>query len=323
MKNSIYAVCYHKMKKKRINRQSLSHNQAMEHKNETQNEFTKGDVALQNKDGVLISAKEAVEYCEYKKQKKRADIRSAICRSEGVLCDNGEAKKICERAVKHRQVAVRMSPSALEYVRPWVKTSGVRVDCFIGGNGETLSKVKAYEMKCALKLGAKELTVVLSPSMLADGRYGGIRKELKRLRRVAGRAILKACVQKSCPPERLAKISKICSELGVDYLSLPLYDGCERAKSGLSGKCRLEIFGVETLTEYQRLISAGVDRIVTKNVEEISSQWLKEVDKIVFSNLVDRVQEEMPIAEKKEAKERENQEEKSVIEQVENKENNA
>ena len=34
----------------------------MEHKNETQNGFTKGDFALQNKDGVVISAKEAAEY---------------------------------------------------------------------------------------------------------------------------------------------------------------------------------------------------------------------------------------------------------------------
>ena len=255
----------------------------MESKQENQNGLTKGAAALgTEQDGVVISTKEAAEYCEYKKQRKRADIRSAMLKSEGVITENGEAKKICDRAVKYRQAAVRMTPSALEYVRPWVAASGVKVDCLIGGDGETLSKVKAYEAKCALRLKAQELTVTVSPSMLAECRYGGIKKELKRLRRASGKAVLKARLGQRISAERLARVSKICAEVGVDYLSLPFYEGCERAKSGLSGGCRLEIFGVESLDEYRVLSAAGVERIVTERVEEIQSAWLKEVDKIAF-----------------------------------------
>ncbi len=268
----------------------------------------------QTKDGVVISTKEAAEYCEYKKQRKRADIRSAILKSEGILTDSGEAKKICDRAVKYRQAAVRMTPSALEYVRPWVTASGIKADCLIGGDGETLSKVKAYEAKCALKLKAKELTVAISPSMLAECRYGGIRKELKRLRRVAGKAVLKARLDKRCSPERLARVSKICSDVGVDYLSLPLYDGCERAKSGLSGKCRLEVFGVETLAEYQKMARAGVERIVTDRVEEIQAEWLKEVEKIAFPNLADEVKKDVLLeGTKKESKREEEREDSDTV----------
>ena len=284
MSNSIYAACYHKIEKKGINGQSLSHNQAMENKKETQNELTKDAAFALNNEGVVLSTKEAAEYCEYKKQGKRAEIKGAMLKSEGVLADNGEAKKICERAVKYRQAAVRMTPLALEYVRPWVTASGVKVDCLIGGDGETLTKVKIYEAKCALRLKAKELTVTISPSMITGCRYGGIRKELKRLRRMAGKAILKARLSKRCSPERLAQVSKICSDVGIDYLSLPLYDGCERAKSGLSKKCRLEVFGVETLADYKRMASAGVERIVTERVEEIQAEWMKEVEKIAFPN---------------------------------------
>lgn len=298
MGNSIRGGCYHKIEKNGINGQALSHNQAMETKKETQNELTKGGTIPQNKEGVVISTKEAAEYCEYKKQRKRADIRNAILKSEGILTENGEAKKICDRAVRYRQAAVCMTPSVLEYVRPWVMASGIKADCLIGGDGETLSKVKVYEAKCALKLKAKELTVVLAPSMLAECRYGGIRKELKRLRRVAGKTVLKARLNKRCSPERLAQVSKICSSVGVDYLSLPLYDGCERAKAGLSGKCRLEVFGVETLAEYQKLARAGVERIVTDRVEEIQAEWLKEVEKIAFPALVSEGEKELERAEK-------------------------
>ena len=285
----------------------------MENRQDTQKDFTEESVRA--KDGVVISSREAAEYCEYKKQRKRADIRIAMLKSEGVLRDNGEAKKICDRAVKYRQAAVRMTPSSLEYVRPWVAASGVRVDCLIGGNGETLSKVKAYEAKCALKLKAKELTVMLSATMLAECRYTAIRKELKRLRRVAGKATLKARLEKRCAPERLARLSKICSEVGVDYLSLPFYDGCERAKAGLSGKCRLEIFGVESLEEYQKMSVAGVERIVTDRVEEIQAAWLKEVEKIVFPKLSDEIKRESVTTEtaQNEEKDERKQEEKTQI----------
>lgn len=303
--NSIGVVLYHKIEKKGINGKTLSHNQAMEHKQENQQEnqqeLTKGAILPQAQGGVVISTKEAAEYCEYKKQRKRADIRSAILKSEGVLAESGEAKKICERAVKYRQAAVRMTPTTLEYIRPWVQASGIKVDCLIGGNGETLSKVKAYEAKCALRLKAKELTVVLSPSMIAECRYAGVRKELKRLRRVAGKAVLKARLDRHCSAERLARVSKICSDVGVDYLSVPLYDGCERVQSGLSGKCRLEVFGVETLEEYRKLFASGVERIVTERVEEIQAEWLKEVEKIAFPKRLDErasaVKEELPMVE--------------------------
>ncbi len=283
----------------------MSHNQAMENKQETQQELTKGAVLPQNQGGVVISKKEAAEYCEYKKQRKRADIRSAILKSEGILTESGEAKKICERAVKYRQAAVRMTPTTLEYIRPWVATSGIKADCLIGGNGETLSKVKAYEAKCALKLKAQELTVALSPSMIAECRYAGVRKELKRLRRVAGKAVLKARLDARCSPERLARVSKICSDVGVDYLSVPLYDGCERVQSGLSGKCRLEVFGVETLEQYRKLVASGVERIVTERVEEIQAEWLKEVEKIAFPNRVEEsvkaIEREEPAVEQEKA----------------------
>ena len=237
---------------------------------------------MQNKDGVVISSKEAAEYCEYKRQRKRADIRSAMLKSEGVLAENGDMKKVCERAVKYRQAAVRMTPMALENIRPWINAGGLNADCLVGGNGETLSKVKAYEAKCALKLKAKELTVVLSPTMLAECRYTGIRRELKRLRRIAGKAVLKARLDVRYSPERLARVSKICAEVGVDYLSVPYYEGCERLRTGLLGRCRLEVYGVETLDEYKKMSLSGVERIVTERAEEIQNEWMKEVETITF-----------------------------------------
>lgn len=288
----------------------MSHNQGMENKQQTQKELTKAaTIGRYNGNGVVISAGEAAEYCEYKKQRKRAEIRSAMLKSEGVLVDNSEAKKICDRALKYRQAAVRVTPTALAYVRPWLAASGVRVDCVIGGDGETLTKVKSYEAKCALKLRAKELTAVLSTSMLAERRYGEIRKEIKRLRRVAIKAVLKVRLARNYLAETLTEVCKICSGVGVDYLSVPLFDGCERIRASLSGHCRLEVYGVETLDEYQKMVNAGVERIVTERVEEIQLQWLREVEKINVSNLTVRAKNE----EKSESANEEKTEEKANV----------
>lgn len=232
--------------------------------------------------GVMISAREAEEYCEYKKQKKRAEITSAIFRSETPFEGKEEAKTVCETASKHRQAAVRLNPVTLAKDGEFFRERGVKTDCVVGGTGETLPKVKAYEAKCALRMQANEITVALSPSQVENCNYGAIRKELKKLRFVARRATLKARLDRRYSPERMSKLARLCTEVGVDYFSVPRYEGCERLRAELVGGCKLEVSGVETLAEYKKLTDAGVERIVTERIREIYLEWMREVEKITF-----------------------------------------
>lgn len=239
-------------------------------------------VEIPEENGVMISTREAQEYCEYKRRKKRAEITSAIFRSETPLLQKGEVKVVCDTAAKHRQAAVRLTPVILEAEGGFFRERGVRTDCLIGGTGETLPKVKAYEARRALWLKANELSVAITPSFVEGGDYAGIRKELRKLRRVAGKAVLKARLEKRYSPERMSRIAKLCVETGVDYFSVPRYEGCESLRADLTGACKLEVSGVETLTEYKRLTDAGVERIVTERIREIYLEWMREVDKITF-----------------------------------------
>lgn len=266
----------------------LSHNQHMDTKTEQKNIFTNGtpsNAVRELKDGekgVVISSREAQEYCEYKRQKKRAEISAAILRSEAVLSEKDDPKRVLEKAVRYRQAAVRVTPVTLaQSVGDFVAKS-IKTDCVIGGTGETLSKVKAYEAKCALRLRADELTLVLAPSLLASCRYGAIRKELKKLRRVAKRAVAKAQLDMGYPQATMARVARICSEVGLDYVCVPYHEGCERLKLDLFGDCKLQVSEVQTLEQYKRLSYAGIGRIVTRNVQEIHADWMREVEEIVF-----------------------------------------
>ena len=262
----------------------------MEEKREQTQAFTKAASALADRKQkdckVLITAREAIEYREYKRQKKRAEILAAISISEGILSNADDGKHISDRAVRLRQAAVRMSLERLAQTGESFLQSGVKIDCVIGGNGETLTKVKAYEGKKAVRLHAKEITLLLSPYAVESCRYSEIRKEVKKLRRVLSKITLKVSVDKAYPVATLAHIARICSESGAQYFCLPYFEHCERLRVDLSGGCKLQVTGVERLEDFKHLTSAGVGRIVTDRAWEIYNEWLREIEKINFPELM-------------------------------------
>ncbi len=263
----------------------------MEKQTDTRQDFTKAEDknALQAQStglaGVaysgsfLLSSKDAAEYRAYKKQKKVAEIMSALARSEGVVAGGEDVQRICERALRLKQAAVKLTPTRLAQTAEFLSPK-VKIDCIIGGNGETLTKVKAYEAKQAIKRMAGELTLVVPPSMLSACRYTELRREIKRMRRVAKKVCLKVYADGKIPQTTLSRLARICSETEVDFLSVPYFLGCEKLRFDLTGKCKLEVSEVETLADYQKMIQAGVGRIVTKHIGEIYSEWMKEADKV-------------------------------------------
>ena len=283
------------MDKNGIKGREKSHTQRMENKAQEKQAFTNANMPKGNgaigqstpeKEGrVSITTREAMEYREFKRQQKRAEILSAIARSEGVLNENDDVGKAAEYAAKLRQAAVRLAPSRLETVGVFFQRRAVAVDCLIGGTGETLTKVKRYEAKLAVKLGAKELTLVLSPYQVMHCRYAEIRKEIKKLRRVAKNAKLKVWIDKTYPQSNVSRLARLCSEMGVSYFCVPYYDGCEKLRIDLIGGCKLQVCGVETLEEYRKMVTAGVSRIVTERGWEIYNEWMREVEKINFPQL--------------------------------------
>ncbi len=227
---------------------------------------------------VTLTPQEAEEYCAYKRQKKIAEITSAMRRSASALQGAESAVKLFERSSRLRQVAVRMSPNELTGRGEIFKKGPVKIDCMIGGNGETFAKVKAYEAKCALRAGAREITLLLSPSLISVSRYSELRKEIRRVRRAAKKASFKVRLERGYPQATLSRIARLCGETGVNYLSLPYYEGCERLQAELFGGCLLEVSGVETLSRFKQMTGAGVGRIVTSHAWEIYTEWLAETE---------------------------------------------
>ncbi|MBQ9728644.1 MAG: hypothetical protein IJV85_03505 [Clostridia bacterium] len=229
---------------------------------------------------VTLSKQDAEEFRQYKKQKRIAEVLSAIAKSETPLLKNEDAKRICERAVRLHQAAVKIPLTRLAQAKAFLTDSKVKFDCIVGGTGETLTRVKAFEAKLALRRGAKEITVMVTPSHVACCRYTEIKKELKRLRRRIGKADLKVCVEGAVSWNALARLARVASEAGASHFSVRYFEGCEKLRLDLLNGCQLEVSGVETLSVFKKLIRAGVGRIVTEKVWEFYSEWIREAEKL-------------------------------------------
>ncbi len=283
----------------------------MEKQTQQNEELTKANQAEKTDNGVLFSSKDAEEYRAYKRRQKMAEVSAAIARSEACLCGNEDVQRVCERAVRLKQAAVRLPLTKLSQAAYYLSGSEVKLDCILCGDGETLAKVKAYEAKLSLRRKAKEITVPVTPSLLDCCRYGEIRRELKRARRAAGKAVFKVRVEKTSSPTSLARVARIACEVGAKYFSVPYFKGCERLRLDLTGGCLLEVSGVETVEAYKKLTEAGVSRIVTEKGWEIYTEWMKEATETFVPSLTPAVK----TAEKTEApKEKEEALPKSRVE---------
>ena len=261
-----------------IKAQSLSHTQRMEN---LENKPKTVDVCTKEVErGVFLSHADAEEYRNYKRQQKINEIMEAISHSSSPIGVKDDAQRVADRAVRLHQAAIKLTPSRFMQVKDWVTRRQVQVDMIIGGNGETLTKVKTFEAKLAKRMGANELTVALAPSMIASCRYGEIKRELRKIKRAAKKTCLKVWVDKNYPYATILRLARICSEVGVDYFCIPYFLGCERIKYDLNGGCLLEICDVENLIDFKKMTRAGVGRIVTSHLSEIYAEWMKEVEEI-------------------------------------------
>ena len=243
-------------------------------------------------ESVRISRREAEEYRAYKRKQLQADIVSALSNSESSILNGEDAQRVCERAIRLRQAAVKAPLTRLALAARYLAGSKVKLDCVVGGTGETLTKVKMLEARLAAKKKAAEITVVVAPSLVDSCRYSEIRKEIKRVRRAAGKVPLKVRVEQTDSLTALARIARIACETGARFFSVPYFQGCERLGVNFTRGCALEVSGVDDADAFRTLSKAGVARIVTDRGFEIYAEWLKKGYEELVSQTVSVTKEE-------------------------------
>ncbi len=235
--------------------------------------------------GILLSDSEAEEYRNFKRQKYIAAVNQNIRRACLDLTEVNsvqEISELCALAKKHLIATVRTTPDRLPTVRAALLESQTKIDVLLGGTGKTLWKVKAYETKLCVRSGAGELTVMPNPAFLETEKFTELKKELKKILKKAKTIPVKVFIAKQGELPKLFRLSRLLKELGVG-MSVPYFLGVERIKLDDKTGSFLEVRGVETAAEYQKMIGAGVERIQTSRLVEIYAELIKEAENYSFS----------------------------------------
>ena len=228
---------------------------------------------------ITLSSAEAEEYQAYKREKHILEVMGYIQKAvlDGQFDD---AKKITATAVKHGAAAVKVLPTQLSVVRALLESSKVKIDCLIGGTGETFSKVKVYETKLARRAGAQELTLCLNETDVKNNRFHEIKKEIQRVCKAAKGAPIKVRLNENWGNETLGKLCKIAWESGAKFVSVPYFEGCQRLKNDLYTQLNIEVTNVVSTAVFKKMAGAGMQRIQTSRLQSIYDELMREAENV-------------------------------------------
>lgn len=239
---------------------------------------------------IVLSPAEAEEYCVFKRQKRVEEVLVSLKKT--VLAPEkdlsfGEIKKCAETARASRSIAVRVPPNKVAFTRNALAGSGVLTDCLVGGNGETTAQVKRYETKRAVRDGAGRITLILSSAAVKAGRFGEVKKDVKKVCRAAKKRPVTVALyndfSKTAGVAEWKKLAAISADCGAKYISVPFYRGAAELRAYLKDTCMMEVTGVNNSADFKSLVASGVECLGVSGLENIRAELLYEAENCSFT----------------------------------------
>lgn len=232
-------------------------------------------------EATLLSAAEAAEYGEFKRNRREAEIavslHKLIVDASRRETDRYTLKNACGCVRKLFAYGTLVSPVGVAAAKRHLAGSESYVVALVGGTGETLPPVKRYEAKKAVAAGAREIRLVLCYSALKAGNLSYLKREIKRVKRAIRKLPLVVSVEDhSLGEEEVALAVRAACEADADAV-------CVRGETELvlralrasAGKIRVDASGVENAEQLRALLKAGATIITTDCAEKIAEEMYR------------------------------------------------
>ena len=186
-----------------------------------------------------------------------------------------QVKKICDEAKEYGIASVCVNQYYTKYVAKQLADTDVLVCTVVGFPlGQSDTRVKAYETKCAIEDGAQEIDMVLNVAALKDKKYDFVENDIKTLKEVCGKDVVLKVILETCllTDEEIVKASELSKAAGADFVKTSTGFSTAGAKAkdvALMRKTVGEEMGVKasggihTAKEAQEMIDAGASRLGT------------------------------------------------------------
>ena len=131
-----------------------------------------------------------------------------------------DIKLLCKEAIDFDFMSVCINPCYVSLAKECLKGSDVKVCTVIGfplGANETEIKIKEAEL--AILHGAQEIDMVINVGALKEGKDDYVYTEIKKLKEVAGKLILKVIIE-TCllSDEEKVKACLLAKKAGADFV---------------------------------------------------------------------------------------------------------
>lgn len=188
--------------------------------------------------------------------------------------------KLCEEAKEFDFMSVCVNPAYVPLASECLKGSDVKVCTVIGFPlGMNLTRTKVDEARLAIQEGATEIDMVINVGMLKSGHADYVKEEIKLLKEVAGKLVLKVIIE-TCllTDEEKVLACKLSKEAGADFVktSTGFSTGGATAhdvklmRDTVGPEMGVKASGgVRTHKDLLAMVEAGANRIGTSNGTKI------------------------------------------------------
>lgn len=191
-----------------------------------------------------------------------------------------DIKLLCKEAIDFDFMSVCINPCYVSLAKECLKGSDVKVCTVIGfplGANETEIKIKEAEL--AILHGAQEIDMVINVGALKEGKDDYVYTEIKKLKEVAGKLILKVIIE-TCllSDEEKVKACLLAKKAGADFVKTSTgfstggatVNDVKLMRETVGKEMGVKASGgVKTHEDLLAMIEAGATRIGTSNGTKI------------------------------------------------------
>ena len=214
------------------------------------------------------------------------DIKEILKKCDHTLlrvdCTGEEIRKLCDQAIKYSCASVCIPPCHVAGAKRYVGDK-LKICTVIGfPNGYNTSAVKAFEAADAVRNGADEVDMVINLSLVKDGCWDLVEKDIKAVRDAVPETLLKVIIE-CCllTEEEKIKLCEIVASAGAEYIKTSTgfsKGGATREDVKLMREhCPSAVKvkaagGIASLQDAEDFIALGAERLGTSRVVKLAME---------------------------------------------------
>lgn len=197
-----------------------------------------------------------------------------------VDCTSEEIMHLCDQAIKYNCASVCIPPCHVAGAKRYVGNK-MKICTVVGfPNGYATSAVKAFEAKDAITNGADEIDMVINLSMVKDGAWDEVAKDIAAVRKATRGHLLKVIIE-CCllTEEEKVRMCEIVTECGAEYIktstgfskSGATFEDVELMRENCPAYVKVKAAGgISSIEDAKRFMLLGAERLGTSRIVKIA-----------------------------------------------------